>query len=580
MDTSSAESRDRIRRAIDDEIISSKESTRVLRSRRNAVAPISRLPPETLAAIFSFLLTEWNKNTCYLKWIRVTHVCRRWREVALGHPCFWSHICFTKLKSDGVAEIFSRAKMAPLHLEADFTTRFNWPQPMIDAIGVDIEAHISHTRRLRICGPLQSILERLASSAPTLESIFLLHKSNSSSKVVIPVNLFNCTTPSLSSLELENCDISWKSPLLKGLQTLKILRPSKEARPKLEDWLSTLDEMPQLETLVLNSATPLASLASLTSRIVTLPSLNKLYLAASAKDCFLALTHLVLPALTCLHVNVISQESEGGDVRLLIPYVAQNVSGMQDVEPFRSILIDGKRDRIEVLAWTTPDADLKFCNSKFSFRAPVPCFKFTATGSRWRGNVDTAILDAFLTHFPAASVSTLTTRNQVELSKSFWVRHAPKLSSLERASLIPTTIKGFRDMLAEDAPPDGPRLSALTKLILDDIMLTESRASDLHDMLVEREEQEVPLEYLDLRSSCATARAIELLEEDIDSEEPDETLDEVWMPIEEEEMGDWHVQGPWSRYSYDDEDEEEEEGDGIYGGNLFELFHGGGGMEY
>ena len=566
MDTSSAEYRDRLRRAIDDEINSSEESTRVLKSRRNALALISRLPPETLATIFSFLLAEWNKEVRYLEWIQVTHVCRRWREAALGYPRFWSHIDFTRLTSDGLAEILSRAKMAPLLLEADFT-RFNWPEPMIDAMGEDIEAHISHTRRLRIRGPLCSVFKRLASSALTLESISLSHTSKSS-QVVIPVDLFNCTAPRLSSLELENCDISWKSPLLKGLRTLKIHRLSNEARPKLEDWLAALDEMPQLETLVLNSATPLASLASLTSRIVTLPSLTKFHISAFAKDCFLALTHLVLPALTCLHVDVKSQESGGEDVQPLIPYIAQNASGMQDVEPLRSILIDGKRDRIEVLAWTTPDADLKFCNSKLSVRESVPaCFKFAATGSLWHDEVDIAILDAFLTHFPAASVSTLTTRNKTELTKSFWVRHALKLSSLERASLIPTTIKGFRDMLAEDAPPDGPRLPALTKLILDDIMLTERRAYDLQDMLVEREEQDVPLEDLDLRTSFATTRAIELLEENIDLEEPDEPLDvdEPWMQTDGPTVN-WHVQGPWSRDS--DEEEDEGEGDDIYGDYL------------
>ena len=567
MDTSSAESRDRLRRAIDDEIISSEESTRVLKSRRNALALISCLPPETLAAIFSFLFPEWNKEARYLEWIHVAHVCRRWREAALCHPRFWSHVVFTKLTSDGVAEILSRAKMAPLHLEADFTRR-NWPQPRVDAIAGDIEAHISHTRRLKISGPLRSVLEQLTSSAPTLESISLLNLSHVSSQIVIPANLFNCTTPSLSSLELENCDISWKSPLLKGLRTLEILRLSTEARPKLEDWLATLDEMPLLETLVLNSATPLASsLTSHSSRIVTLPSLTKFHISASAKDSLLALTHLVFPALTCLYVDAKSQETNGEDVQQLIPYFAQNAFAMQDTEPLRSILIDGNSARVEVLAWTTPDADLKFCDPKASVRASVPArFKFAATGRRWRYEVNTVILDSFLTHFPVTSVLTLTTRNKAELTKSFWVRHAPKLSLIERASLVPTTIKGFRDMLAEHAPPDGPRLPALTKLILDDILLTDPRAYDLRDMLVQREEQGVALLDLDLRTSFATRRAIQLLEENVvDLQEPDEPLDEpLWPPIEEP-MG-WHVQGPWSRDSDEDNDEDEE--DGAFGAYL------------
>ena len=55
MHTSLAESRDHLLQAIDGEIISLEESTRALRSRRNALAPISRLPLETLAAVFFFL---------------------------------------------------------------------------------------------------------------------------------------------------------------------------------------------------------------------------------------------------------------------------------------------------------------------------------------------------------------------------------------------------------------------------------------------------------------------------------------------------------------------------------------------
>ena len=96
------------------------------------------------------------------------------------------------------------------------------------------------------------MLDRLVSSAPTLEFLSLSHKPrpSASAKVVIPIDLFNCTAPSLTSLELKSCDISWKSPLLKRLRSLEILRLSTEARPTLEDWLGALNEMPQLETLI------------------------------------------------------------------------------------------------------------------------------------------------------------------------------------------------------------------------------------------------------------------------------------------------------------------------------------------
>ena len=78
MDTSSAESNDRLRQAIDDEIDSLQESIRALKFRRNTLAPISRLLPEILVAIFSI---SSHGELRHLDRICVSHVCRRWRGI-------------------------------------------------------------------------------------------------------------------------------------------------------------------------------------------------------------------------------------------------------------------------------------------------------------------------------------------------------------------------------------------------------------------------------------------------------------------------------------------------------------------
>ena len=66
-------------------------------------------------------------------------------------------------------------------------------------------------------------------------------------------------------------------------------------------WLDALDEMPQLQTLTLHSASPIAlPLPFVVERTVTLPSLTHLDMSASVDDCALALAHLDLPALTWL----------------------------------------------------------------------------------------------------------------------------------------------------------------------------------------------------------------------------------------------------------------------------------------
>jgi hypothetical protein len=470
MDTGSGEPCDRLRQAIDDEINSLEQSIRVLKTRRNALAPISRLPPETLAAIFSFLTPSENECDFSLEWIRFSHVCRQWRETALDDPGLWSHINFRvadsyykltpKLALAAIAEIPARAKTVPLHLDLDIII---WDDLEWIAVLHQIDAHISHTCYLRVSGRLLS-LEPLVSSAPILESLSLLHTASPGSKA-IPSSLFNCSTPSLTSLELQCCDISWKSPLLrlKGLQALEI--HDIWTTPELEDWLDALNEMSQLKTLSLHYATPVAPpapLISQPSRTVTLPSLTKFHITTSAKSCTLALAHLVMPALAWLHVEAHSDEAEGEDVRPLIPYVARSVCGLQDTEPLRSILISGKsrtlsdRISVNVFAWIMPDADLDGYDP-IAHSASIPArLMFTATGINWHHGADTGIIDSLLTLLPVNFVSTLIAHYHAQLSKEFWLSHAPRWPSLEQVHLAPTAVKAFTEMLAEGAPPDGP----------------------------------------------------------------------------------------------------------------------------
>ena len=581
MNTSSAKkSRKQLRKAIDDEITSLeqsiKESIRVLESRRNALAPISSLPPEILAAIFSSLSPSANKGAFRLKWIYFSHVCRQWRETALNYPHLWSHINSSKLAPAAIPKMLARAKMAPLHLEVNFT---EWRRKQIDAFERQLEERISHTRHLKVSGPLQTVLKRLVSSAPTLEFLSLSHKSrqSASSLDVIPVNLFNDITPSLTSLEVDGCDISWKLPLLKGLKTLKIGLINPPARPKLEDWLDALDEMPQLESLHLQHATPSATaqLMSEPSRTVTFPFLTKLHISASPKNCALALAHLVMPALTSLHVNVGSQEMEGEDIGQLFPYVVRNVYGPQDTEPLRSILISDEGLQAKFFAWTRPDVHL--------YSNISPRFALTVM-AEWNPEVHTEIFDALLMLLPVDSVSTIMAVNHTRLSKEFWLNHAPRLPSLEQARLVPSAVKAFRDMLAEDAPPDGPRLPSLTKLTLVNVTLTAPRTFSLRNILIKRVKQGVPLGVLDLFKCVAHERVIQLLREKVKVEEwatkrrvmeKHEILNArneigCWDDVELEAL--WILQYPGTSYNYDDEDDEDDDGDEDSDGTEYDTY--------
>ena len=573
MSTISAQSRDHLRKTIIGEIKSLKASARILKSRRNDLAPISRLPPEIIATIFTFLSTSaWDVGYYNPNWMRVTHVCRRWREIALNYPHFWSYINLTKLKSAGMGEILARAKMVPLNLEADVEV---WRRAEFEAFETQLEAHISHIRHLGISGNLRdfTVIKRLLPFAPTLESLSLLHKHRF--PVTIPDTFLKCTTPNLTSLELKNCSItSWESPVLKGLQSLQVLNIFTQTRYELEDWLYFMGDMPNLKTLCLQCAIRLAPRASLSSDIpepeciTTLPFLTHFSIHSSANDCGFLLAHLVLPTLTWLHLDVESHDREGDDVLPVIPYIARNVYVLQDIDPIRDIKIAGKRDFTGVLAWATTDVDVNVSDQYMDNVSHSECLRIiinTCSGIDWRIGVDIAILESLLALLPLNSVSTFTTQDRTRLSKEFWLRHAPRWPLLEQARLVPTSVRAFRDMLAEDTPSDGPRLPSLTRLVLLGVTLNAIRTYHLRDMLIRRVEQGVPLEVLDLRTCVAVDQAIQSFAEIVaDVQEPlarpmamEEPFKDVVGYLDEVEYDD----GGYGTGDGEDEDKDEDEDD-------------------
>ena len=292
MDSRKVNSREYQRQAIDAEIKSLEESIRTLRHRRNAIAPISSLPTEVIALILSISRHLFrgfaHGKPNHLAWLRVTHVCHHWREIALNNSLFWSHIDFTNITSASTAEMLVRAKKAPLHLTAWFLG-YPGDHARFIAFKKELQSRITNICHLDIRADavfLRRPLKRLSSPAPTLESLSLSTEDITTlSRTTIPDTLFGGIAPRLFSLKLCHCNISWKSPLLKGLRSLKIYAPSRHARPSLADWLDALDQMPQLKNLDLHSASPIVPPFPLdVKRTVTLPFLTDLNIYASAGE--------------------------------------------------------------------------------------------------------------------------------------------------------------------------------------------------------------------------------------------------------------------------------------------------------
>jgi hypothetical protein len=500
--------------AIDAEIKSMEESLRALRQRRNTLSPISSLPTEVIAAIFYLLREQPDINLA----LPVAHVCHRWRQITLDHPLFWSHLDFTTVSPAGATEILARAGMAPLYLEAEVPLNRwnNWNNSRFAAFQKELQTHLSHIYFLRISAEqhrLNKILEALISPAPTLEHLSISGFYDESSRVSVPDTLFDATTPKLSYLELFNCSISWNSPLLKSLKHLETIRFSRIVRPSLTDWLAALDEMPQLRSLLLHSASPSASLFPFhVKRTVTLSSLARLDISDSELNCGLALAHLVLPSLTSLCVTTTSAQPTIDEVQKMLPYVAQHAHGPQDTQSLQRVIISHEWDRLVINAWPMLNIDDAEGDATPSERLAL---------SITTHNIDVlndhvTILDVVIAALPLESLVTLMApcNTQFGLDEHFWRRHVSRWTLLRHVHLAPLPASGFRDMLLQDSGGrECPLLPSLTKFELIDNALSARRTHLLCDTLMKRVEQGVPLEVLDLRSCTATSLAIRLLSE-------------------------------------------------------------------
>ena len=415
-------------------------------------------------------------------------------------------------------EIFARAKNAPLHLEARFHGS-HWKRDRFSTFEKELLLHISHICHLGInskTGHVSHLLKLLggltSSPAPTLEHLSLSHDGQF--QVYIPDTLFDSTTPRLSSLELRNCRISWKTPLLNGLRCLELRTPN--TRPSIADWLDALNEMPQLERLVLHSASPIAPLFPFdVERAVTLPFLTHMDISGPARDCALPLAHLVLPAITWLSLTASCDNPDQDYTLKLLSCVARHAHRPQEDRPLQSMLICGKWTRCtHILAWPAPDAYDFDVDGPTALHAARPTARLALTVVHKNGDRLDAYINAAMAALPLNSLVTFALHNKwmdVPIWEPFWPRAAPRWFLLQRVCLgMGLAVCGFIEFLLRDKEwRESSLLPSLTRLDLTGGMDSGAFLTlRLIDALMKRVEKGVQLETLDLRTCLATNDAV------------------------------------------------------------------------
>ncbi|KAI0761947.1 hypothetical protein BD413DRAFT_644405 [Trametes elegans] len=303
--------------------------------------------------------------------VLVSHVCARWRAVAIENPLLWAQIRFVGPPPyDRATTYLGRAKAAPLAITIDRTVddddddesalsddgsdssqlRDNDPDlSIISGIMSLITPHVAHWQALQIMVSfyphMHRALEALgaAGPAPLLEVLQLYHYEDESDEqatfkhpdlIAQPFRLFDGVAPRLAAVALWGVHIPWgkdDSPFLAGLSDLELAYHARDVRPSLYDFARILRSSPDLRTLTLCLSGPAGSPAEWPAGLpaappagdaamdvdgaapLVLPKLADLVLAYLDPASVLALLpRLALPALTSLTLDL--EEDDFTDV--------------------------------------------------------------------------------------------------------------------------------------------------------------------------------------------------------------------------------------------------------------------------
>ncbi|KAM5542579.1 hypothetical protein V8D89_003540 [Ganoderma adspersum] len=237
----------------------------------NAITPAAALPPELFSNIFGYLHGPMGIGADL---VRATHVCKRWRAVALQDPCLWSSFAIHNISC--VTTCLSRSRDRPISLF--LTARM---PPSMELVVARV------TRRIRSlyvaipdAGDIEKLLKRLSRPAPLLETLHIAYFDDSDGTIRDrPVQasispLFNSQLPSLLSLTLHRVKFPFTLP-----RTLLHLDYSIEDEDMiLEEILPILAAVPLLESLKLAGTIELKLEGPPNYLTVDLPNLASLVL--------------------------------------------------------------------------------------------------------------------------------------------------------------------------------------------------------------------------------------------------------------------------------------------------------------
>ncbi|KAI0046285.1 hypothetical protein FA95DRAFT_1401684 [Auriscalpium vulgare] len=277
----------------------------------NAQLPATRLPPEILSYIFSILSSIYQPPYAKkggLGWLTATHICQRWRSIALEDPSLWaSSIVVPFPLGARWTEVFLfRSQGTPLSITkpSDYSPSLRSPTRAELAF---LTANLARTQAL--CLDADDVqLRALCSPAPLLHTLDItylmagIYRMRPGALIklppILPEGLLGGATgaPALRHLRVETQGpLPWTSPLLAGLKSLDLRHRSRPVvGAEVTDMFTALGGMPALEQLALQLQ--LCAHETAPQPVVALAALRELALQTTVASACHILARVALPA--------------------------------------------------------------------------------------------------------------------------------------------------------------------------------------------------------------------------------------------------------------------------------------------
>ncbi|THH13962.1 hypothetical protein EW146_g6317 [Bondarzewia mesenterica] len=342
-----------VRRQLEVELAHLSRITTELNMRHNALLPLFCLPAELLCLIFLECSVEdtpharlrhkaqSQSRAASLGWIRITHVCRLWRQTALQCPSLWVEVvCSLPAATE---EILRRSTPVPITISYDFALYKD--SRAETAVALALESASARVKAIKI------ISERMELS---LASTTFHPMVTAYTPYPLSHDLHACKAPSLRSLILYDCSISWSSPIIRGLSRLEIVLRAFAVLdillPTLDQLLSALKEMQGLQVFCLSNCLPRSPSSTLFEDVVVpLPNLILFRIHGKAECCSALLRRLHIP-LTA-RVQLWFSSTNGDDYVELFSAVARFVHGQDGSRALQGLSFETHGSSLHVECW-------------------------------------------------------------------------------------------------------------------------------------------------------------------------------------------------------------------------------------